>query len=452
MTDQPLSNSPAEELAKVTKEIYERNVELAISNRTLSLLRKMYEIMSSSLNTSETSQRLADAIVKDLNFQKGMISLVDKSGDNLETIAVSPQEPRDSQLEKLLGKPFKQFSVSLKELENFCVKAFTEKKTRLTNNLYDVFIGAVDEKISLKIQEILHIQTTIIYPITFGKETLGVLSLGIDKHIGSLSRAELESMHELVEVVGIALERVRIYNDLQVANEKLKELDRQKDEFLSVAAHELRAPMTAIKGYLSMVVEGDGGSLTPQTKDFIGETITANERLIRLVNNLLNISRIEKGRLVYRMGDINLSQVAKTVSNEFQVIAQEKKLLLNLVVSDNIKDLVYVDQDRIHEVVANLISNAIKYTDIGKITIHLSNPDEHHIKLEVIDSGHGISPEEQEKLFQKFYRTGSSIGKAMGTGLGLYISKLLVEKFGGKIGFSSEVGKGSNFYFELQLK
>lgn len=433
-----------QELAKVNKEIYERNVELAIRNRTLSLLRKMYEIMSSSLSVEDTAQRLADAIVSDLKFQKGMISLIDKENQILRTIAVSPQE--------LVGKPFNQFSVSLNEQNNFCVKAVVENKTRMTNDLHDIFIGAVDEKLSKKIQQILNIQTSILYPITFGQEVLGVLVLGMDKHVGSLSRAELESLRELVDVVGIAIERVRIYSDLQVANIKLKELDKLKDEFLSVAAHELRAPMTAVKGYISMIIEGDTGKISPQALEFLNNTVEANDRLIRLVNNLLNVSRIEEGRLVYQMGTVGLTRAVQSVYNEFKIISEQKGIQLLLEVPPEIKDSVYVDKDRIHEVMANLVSNAVKYTDKGTVTIKLIQSNPQFIRCEIVDTGPGISKEEQQKLFQKFFRAQSSIGKETGTGLGLYISKLLIEKFGGKIGFTSEVGKGSIFWFELKVK
>jgi signal transduction histidine kinase len=234
-------------------------------------------------------------------------------------------------------------------------------------------------------------------------------------------------------------------------SEKLEDLDKRKDEFLSVAAHELRAPMTAIKGYLSMVIEGDGGKLTPQDEDFIKEAINGNERLIRLVNNLLNISRIEEGRLTFEMGDVHLIEVAKIVRDDYKSQAEEKGLKFEIEIH-GLKDNVYVDKDRVFEVISNLVSNAIKYTDKGSVTIRITNPSSEKIRLEVIDTGPGISEEDSKRLFEKFYRANASTGKVLGTGLGLYISKLLVEKFKGKIGFKSEVGKGSTFWFELPIK
>ncbi len=238
---------------------------------------------------------------------------------------------------------------------------------------------------------------------------------------------------------------------LQELTKKLKDMDKQKDEFINMAAHELRAPMTAIKGYISMVVGGDAGKITDKARSFLGDANTINERVIRLINNMLNVSRIEEGRMVYQMEVENLSQVVRAVFSGFRAEAEKRGLKFSLIIPREIKDKVEVDPDRIHEVLANFLSNAVKYTDKGSVEVRLSQPNGSTVRLEVIDTGPGISKEEQTKLFKKFSRAESSIGKTTGTGLGLYICKLLVEKFKGEIGLESEVGKGSIFWFELPL-
>jgi signal transduction histidine kinase len=259
-----------------------------------------------------------------------------------------------------------------------------------------------------------------------------------------------------VVVFGILLIRsvkLEIYqkDQLTLLNEKLKELDKRKDEFLNMASHELRAPMTAIKGYVSMLIEGDAGEIPEKARGFLTDAQGVTDRLIRLVNNMLNVSRIEENRMVFQIDTISLSEVARTVFSEFQGEAVRKGLQFDLLIPTEVKDRVTVDPDRIHEVIANFISNAIKYTEKGSIQVKLSQPDTSRIRCEIIDTGPGISPEEQVKLFQKFARAESAIGKTVGTGLGLYISKLLVSKFNGTTGLISATGKGSTFWFELPL-
>lgn len=245
------------------------------------------------------------------------------------------------------------------------------------------------------------------------------------------------------------LEEVK--SKLETVNEKLTTMDKQKDEFISMAAHELRAPMTAIKGYVSMVLEGDTGDIPEKARGFLADANNINDRLIRLVNNMLNVNRIEEGRMVYQIEKENLSNAVRAVYSQFVPEAERKGLDYKLDIPNEIKDKVKVDPDRVQEVVGNFISNAVKYTNSGSVKVRLSQSGKNRVRCEVVDTGPGISKEEQEKLFQKFHRVESNVGKTTGTGLGLYICKLLVERFNGRIGLESEAGKGSNFWFELPL-
>lgn len=239
--------------------------------------------------------------------------------------------------------------------------------------------------------------------------------------------------------------------ELQKLMTKLKELDSQKNEFINMAAHELRAPLSAIKGFVSMIMEGDTGDIPEKTRGYLADVNSINSRLVRLVNNMLNVSRIEEGRMAYVMEDEQLSHVARAVYSEFTPEAQRKELDYKLDIPNNIHDKVKIDTDKINEVMGNFISNALKYTEKGSVTVRLTQQNKNLVRFEVVDTGPGISETEQKKLFQKFYRVESNVGKTTGTGLGLYISKLMIEKFGGKIGLSSETDKGSIFWFELSV-
>lgn len=239
---------------------------------------------------------------------------------------------------------------------------------------------------------------------------------------------------------------------LEELTRKLKELDERKDEFLSIVAHELRAPLTAVKGYVSMILDGDTGGVSDETRDFLFDVTNSNDRMIRLVGNMLDMSRIEENRIVYQISNTHLREILEDVQKEFSFEAKRSELELKLEIPDGLHDFVRVDKDRLHEVISNLISNALKYTEEGSVTIRALNPQNSQtIRVEVTDTGRGIPKDEQKNLFQKFYRGESEKEKSTGTGLGLYVSKLLIESFKGEIGVVSSEGQGSTFWFELPL-
>lgn len=319
-----------------------------------------------------------------------------------------------------------------------------------------------------KIKDLLRkLDITICLSLTVKDTQIGLLTLG-EKSSGDIySVQDIEVLRILAPQLSIALQNAQAFEEiknfshtlekkvdeataeLKLANTKLKEMSALKDEFVSVASHELRAPMTTIKGYLSMVLEGDTGKVDPKTKEFLDNAYEGNERMIRLVNNMLNVSRIESGRLVINLTDVRLEDSIAAVITDFKIEADQKGL--KLVFRKPAKPLppVRVDPDRIKEVIGNLVGNAVKFTEKGSVTV-TCRLAKGQVVTEVADTGPGISSENQAKLFQKFSQVGDQ-GAVMqkGSGLGLYICKNLVEDFGGKIWLESAAGKGTSFFFSL---
>lgn len=229
-----------------------------------------------------------------------------------------------------------------------------------------------------------------------------------------------------------------------------RKFDQLKDEFLSVASHELRTPMTAIKGLISMIFEGDFGQLNEQLKDPLRDVALSTDRLIQLVNDMLDVSRIEAGRLKFRITDEKVYGLINEAVKLMQPLALAKGIKLEII--SNTLATVMIDASKVKEILNNLIGNAMKFTDKGGIAISYQTAGE-QVKISVSDTGQGISPGDQQKLFSKFSQISSEqTGRPKGTGLGLYISREYAKIMGGDLWIEhSEVGKGSVFSFLLPL-
>lgn len=230
-------------------------------------------------------------------------------------------------------------------------------------------------------------------------------------------------------------------------------LDRKKDEFISIASHELKTPVTIIKTNLWMFEHTLKGALNESQARLLSETDEGIKRLSKIVSNLLDISRIEQGRLVIEKEKINLEDLIEDVLKSYKDLINKKMLKL-LYTKTGVVNEIYSDRDKIVEILDNLISNSIKYTKRGHIRIRLSSKRK-YIKISVSDTGLGIAKKDYSRLFQKFGRGTAGLKQQVlgaSTGLGLYISKRMVEELGGKIGFSSDIGKGSTFWFTIPKK
>jgi len=230
------------------------------------------------------------------------------------------------------------------------------------------------------------------------------------------------------------------------------ELDNQKDEFISIASHELKTPVTIVKTNLWMFEHTMQNKIDENQKHLLKETQTGVKRLSRIVGNLLDISRLENGDLVVNPKTGDLNKIIKDVIGEFDEIAIKKDI--KLLFKESKTKEIFTDIDRLNEVLDNLVSNAIKYTKKGSITISVSE-NKKFIKFSVKDTGPGIPEKERSRLFKKFSRASEGLKQQVlgaSTGLGLYISKRIIEQMGGKIGFESEVGKGSTFWFTILKK
>jgi len=238
--------------------------------------------------------------------------------------------------------------------------------------------------------------------------------------------------------------------DLATQNERLRELDRLKDEFIALVSHELRTPLTSIRGYTELLLDGEAGELTDDQRQFLGVVERNSHRLLHLVGDLLFLAQVEAGKLVLDVGALDLGSVASESVETARPQAEAKGITLTLATGP--VPLIAGDRARIAQLLDNLVSNAIKFTpEAGRVDVRVRALRNQAI-LEVRDSGMGIPAGEQEFLFQRFFRTSTAAEQAIqGTGLGLAISKAIVDAHAGRITVASEEGSGTTFRVALPL-
>jgi two-component system phosphate regulon sensor histidine kinase PhoR len=240
---------------------------------------------------------------------------------------------------------------------------------------------------------------------------------------------------------------MKIFYDLT----REKRIDRMKSEFISVAAHQLRTPLSAIKWVVDMVVKGDAGKINKEQADLLTKAYKSNERMIRLVDDLLNVSRIEEGRFGYNFARYKFDEIINIAIDDIKTKADKKGVAILLDVEPSIPEI-EVDRDRILMVLENLLDNAVKYTPAGGKIQLKAKAVLSELEVRVKDDGIGIPEKDQAKLFSKFFRAENVVRmETEGTGLGLFIAKNIIEKHHGRLGYNSRENEGTEFWFSIPM-
>lgn len=448
----PPSDEVTDELGHITEEIYRKNMALAQTNKTLSLLRKIDEIILSTVTDPKAiAQEVADITAQEAGY-KGVAILLKNDDTSLDRLAVSQTEGI-KQIENAFKLKFIDESISLQSNENNIVKAYQQKVVQVSHDMYSVLGPSISQNQAQQIQEMLSIITVIVYPLIARGASIGALVMCLDLDENNLSGYQHDLRERLPSVIAVAMDNALLYQEIEQANEKLKALDKLKDEFVSLASHELRTPMTAIKSYLWMALAGKGGPLSDKQKYYLDRAYNSTDRLIKLVNEMLNVSRIESGRIALDQKEIDINTLTDDVLAD--VLPRAQELGITISVSHTTLPHVFADENKIKEVFINLIGNSLKFTPKdGKVTITFAQ-NNNMVGISVTDTGKGIAAEDIPKLFQKFGKVDNDYLTAQnvqGTGLGLYISKAIIQLSGGEITVHSDgLGKGTTFTFSLPL-
>lgn len=442
--------SNSAELQELNQEIYKHSLELAVVNKTLSLLRKLYQVSLLTLDPAAISEQISETVRVDLNLETVGIFLIDEEKDTLQPFKFSQSERFSLVLKKqkvdLEKLPILDFSK-----QKTTKKVVVDKEPVVTNALEDVWGKLIDSKALTIISTDSHIKTILLYPLETQDQVIGMLLLGLNRDYETLSDFEKDAIKSLINVVAVALDKALLYEKLKVANEQLKALDKARAEFISIASHQLRTPPATIKWYLGAILSGDFGVLSDDLKAAISRTNVTNEAQIATIDDLLNASRIERGKLEFFFEENPLEPVVATLVEQMVPLAALKKLELQYVKPSTVFPNILMDKEKIRQVINNMIDNAIKYSKTGVVKVGLKQVDD-NLVVSVTDNGKGISTDELKTLFQKYSRGHDSVTHATGLGLGMYVAKVIVEQHNGKIWAESPgVRLGSTFYFSLPI-
>jgi len=445
-----------EKLNKLQKEIIEKK---EILNQEITLITK--EKKEISVNASFSSREDAEGNytgyflgISDISelkkFQIGLEERIRerteeliKSREALLNILSDAEEAREIaeiERDKTLTM-FENFPEGLMFFNN-------ENKTALINPQINSFFNVNKEKLIGKgIKDLEKISS------------LSSLVAILGEKLSPVYKKELEITENLIleisvlPIISLAGEKIGTLVLLRnITREKI--VEKLKTEFVTISAHQLRTPLSAIKWTIRMLLDGDVGKLTDEQTEFLKKAYQSNERMVNLVNDLLNVTRIEEGRYLYNPEELDMIELIEKTIIPLKEIAERKNLKFEFLKPKEKEIKVRVDKEKISLAISNLVDNAINYTKEGKISIQFEyDSKDKQVKFSVKDTGIGISEEQQKRLFSKFFRGINAIkAETEGTGLGLFIAKNIIEAHGGRIWFESEEGKGTTFYFTLPLK
>ncbi|MDD3006149.1 MAG: GAF domain-containing sensor histidine kinase [Candidatus Pacebacteria bacterium] len=452
-----------EKIQKVNSSLKERNQDLhtlfETSNR-----------VSQSLDSKKISQDVVDSIPKDLKYLGyafGVIALYDKEKDCLCVYAVT-----DSALMRKMEEEtqisISQFRKHLSTHNNLIIRTIKDKKTYVGDNLEDFFSGLIEKEKNEEMQKILKVGSFVSVPLFSSRRAIGAIIFANEKQVGSITERSKDIICAFASHIGSSIENAQLYEktnsqmkekahlniSLRKANIKLNELLEMKNEFLHITSHQLRTPMTAIRGMISMWIEGDFDKMPKKRKgEMLSRIYASAERLNNITNDMLDALEFEGGVTQITFQKVNVVEIINGMIETLKSEYDKRGLYLRLsAVKEEIPE-VEGEANYLGQVFMNLIDNACKYTRKGGVKITVKAGVK-YVYVSISDTGIGIDREDKGKIFDKFTRGKNAMTEnASGSGLGLFVVKKILDEHNGKIAIKSNgVRKGTTFEVSLLIK
>jgi GAF domain-containing protein/CheY-like chemotaxis protein len=419
--------------------------------RRTQLLLQASEASASTLDSTEVLRRTSETVALATGADMTTVWLLNEDGTALRPV-VGHQVP-PTWLET-----YQELLIPIEE-HPFVGQAWRERQPIYTSNAPD------DPRIDEKTRELFPAVSILLTPMTVRDEIIGGLWAVWWEQTHPFIKEELQLTEGIVRQAAVAMQNARLFEEvesarievqqraqaLEEANVRLQEMDRLKSQFLANMSHELRTPLNSVIGFSEVLVDGLLGELPPEQKECAQNILFSGEHLLALINDILDLSKIEAGRLDLEVAPFDIAEWMSEVQATVKPLFSKKSQTLEVDIADNLPPLIG-DRFRIKQVLLNLLSNANKFTPDGKrVKLTCQMADDRTILFSASDEGIGIKPEDQEIIFEEFRQAGDLAKKIKGTGLGLAISKRLVELHGGRIWVESEPGHGATFSFLLPI-
>ena len=434
-------------IVKTDLELNRTQEELDKRLNGLDALQKISRQISTTLDEAEIFRRLDQSLVTHIGFEKGLVFIYDKN--------------RSLNVKINLGFSQQQISAILSSLqtnEGIIQELQAGRSFSSTNS--------PKPRIDF-IVELFDVAHFLLSPILSKNGLIGVVFVGNKSVPATITEGDEELISILANQIGQSLENARLFEEvfhsqqtlenkiqdrtkqLEIALDKVQTISKTKSEFISAVSHELRTPLTSVKGYASILLTGKLGEIPQQAKERLEKINLHSDNLVQLINNLLDISRIESGRVEMKMEKCNIKNLIENIHDLLTPQMKDKEIQWKVTIDERIPEII-IDQRQVERIFINLIGNAVKFTPkngtIG-VKASLEGPV---IKFEVSDTGIGISEKDIAKLFDEFYRVDNEINQTVkGTGLGLPLARKIVEAHGGKMWITSKLNEGTTFHFTL---
>jgi signal transduction histidine kinase len=446
-----------EDLSHVNQEIYRRNLELDQNNKMLALLEAVDKlVLESESSLHPLCTQLAKKVVEEADYPfVGILAYEGQQRDKATMFGWATNNLIGSVDPKLIdGLTLKTSSAWFKNDEPL---KFVNIDLIPDDKMAEFCDRSVQEVKELKSK--LKIQQTCCVKLRARQRLVGIMIIGTTNLSLGPEEFTRSLLTRLSEATGIAIdhkmlieENQKVLEELEDSNSKLRVLDRAKDDFISMASHQLRTPLTSVKGYISMVLDGDAGKVSEPQEKLLAEAFTASQRMVYLIGDFLNVSRLQTGKFVIEPKPTNLSVIISEEISQLQTTAARRKITLAYDPPQNFPS-VMLDENKIRQVIMNFIDNAIFYSKQGgKVEVALLLKGD-EIRFEVRDHGIGVPEADRHKLFTKFFRAENARqARPDGTGIGLFMARKVIIAHGGSIIFETEENVGSTFGFSLPLK